>query len=37
MRVLLGLLAQSYQAIGLNLRDHLEVIPKSGYRVSAPP
>ena len=33
MRVLLGLLVDSFHQLGLNLRDSVEVIPKSGYRV----
>ncbi len=36
MRVLLGLLVDSFAKLGLNLRDEIEVIPKSGYRVLGP-
>jgi len=32
MRVLLAKLDASFRSIGLNLRDSIEVIPKSGYR-----
>jgi DNA-binding response OmpR family regulator len=32
IRVLLGKLAASYAAVGLKLRDFIEVIPKTGYR-----
>lgn len=37
MRVLLGKLAASLAAIGIALRDCVEVIPKAGYRYTAPP
>lgn len=37
MRVLLRLLCNSYRQLGLNLRDSIEVIPKSGYRVVRTP
>lgn len=36
MRVLLGKLAGSMAAIGIALRDCVEVIPKAGYRYTAP-
>lgn len=32
MRVLLGKLTASFRAVGLRLRDSIEVIPKTGYR-----
>lgn len=35
MRVLLGLLGESFDRVGVNLRQFVEVIPKSGYRVDA--
>lgn len=35
MRVLLGLLGDSFRQLGLELRDSIEVIPKSGYRVAS--
>jgi two-component system KDP operon response regulator KdpE len=34
MRVLFGLLGDSFAGIGVSLREHVEVIPKSGYRVA---
>lgn len=33
MRVLFGLLGDSFAGVGLNLREWVDVIPKSGYRV----
>ena len=36
MRVLLGKLARSATRVGLNARDWIEVIPKSGYHYRAP-
>ena len=37
MRVLLGKLAASFGRVGLKLRDWVKVIPKTGYRYTAPP
>lgn len=37
MRVLLGKLTNSFRRIGVNLRQWIEVIPKSGYRLINPP
>ena len=35
LRVLLGKLDASFRAVGINLRHHVEVIPKTGYRYRA--
>lgn len=35
MRVLLGKLIASFGRIGINLRDWIEVVPKTGYRLAA--
>jgi DNA-binding response OmpR family regulator len=35
LRVLLGKLDASFRAVGINLRHHVEVIPKTGYRYHA--
>jgi DNA-binding winged helix-turn-helix (wHTH) protein len=36
MRVLLGKLAGSFRRVGLSFRQHIEVVPKTGYRYSDP-
>ena len=37
MRVLLGKLGSSFKRLGVPLQEHVEVIPKTGYKVSPPP